>query len=85
MSKTTSFRMDDDLGDRLDALAQTLDRPKGWVIEQAIRRYVETEGWQVEAIQEALDDLNSGRAELHSHDEVMAGIAAKLKGHGIVS
>ena len=83
MSKTTSFRIDDDLDQKVNALANTLDRPKGWVIEQALRRYVEAEGWQVEAIQAALNDLRSGQAELRPHDEVMARAAARLKEHGI--
>jgi predicted transcriptional regulator len=85
MSKTTSFRMDDDLGDKVNALAKTLDRPKGWIIEQALRRYVETEGWQIEAIQDALGDLRNGHAELVPHDEVMARAEAKLKARGLLS
>jgi predicted transcriptional regulator len=85
MTKTTSFRIDDELSGKVDALAATLDRPKGWIIEQALRRYVEAEGWQVEAIQGALDELRGGHAEFRSHDEVMARAAAKLKAHGIDS
>jgi predicted transcriptional regulator len=83
MAKTTSFRMDEDLGDKIEALARTLDRPKGWIIEQAVRRYVETEGWQIEAIQEAMDDVRSGRADLRSHDEATSRAAAKLEEHGL--
>lgn len=83
MTQTTSFRIDDDLVGQLDALATTLDRPKGWVIEQALRRYIEDEGWQIAAIQDALKTVRGGQANLRPHDDVMARMAAKLKDHGI--
>lgn len=37
-----------------------MDRPKTWLIEQAVRHYVEEQSWQVQAIQEALEELDSG-------------------------
>jgi predicted transcriptional regulator len=50
MSKVTSIRLEDDLSSQLDALAVSLDRPRTWVIEQATRRYVTEQAWQVQAI-----------------------------------
>ena len=35
-------------------------------------------------IQDALNDLNSGRAKLIPHDEVMARTEARLKAYGII-
>lgn len=83
MTQTTSFRIDDELGTQLDALATTLDRPKGWVIEQALRRYIEDEGWQIAAIQDALKTVQDGTGDLRTHEDVMARMAAKLKNNGI--
>lgn len=39
MAKPTSIRLDDELTRKLDALAAATDRPKAWLVEQAVRRY----------------------------------------------
>ncbi len=70
MAKVTSVRLEDDLLERIEALADSLDRSKAWVIEQAIKSYVEEQAWQVEAINEALADYRSGNAKLVSHEQV---------------
>ncbi len=79
MSKVTSIRIDDDVSAKLDQLAASTDRTKTWLIGQALRRYVEEEAWQVQAIKEALDDYRSGDAELVPHEEVMERLEAKIR------
>lgn len=79
MSKVTTVRLDDSLSSKLDELATALDRPKSWLIEQAISSYVEEQSWQVEAISEALARYQSGQATLIPHEQVMERIEAKLK------
>lgn len=79
MTRTTSVRLEDDLSDKLDALATSLDRPKSWLIEQAIKSYVDEQSWQVQAIQEALDDYQSGQAELVPHEQVMDQLEARIR------
>jgi len=79
MAKVTTVRLNEELAEQLDALATSLDRSRSWVIEQAIARYLQEQAWQVGAIQEALDDLNSGQAELVPHEQVMQGLSAQLK------
>ena len=41
MTKVTSIRLPDELVDRLDRIARSLDRPRGWVIRQALASYVQ--------------------------------------------
>ena len=79
MSKVTSIRIDDDVAAKLDQLAASTDRTKTWLIDQALRRYVEEEAWQVQAIKEALDDYRSGDAELVPHEQVMERLEAKIR------
>lgn len=79
MARVTSIRIEDELSSQLDMLATALDRPKAWVIEQALRRYVEEQAWQVQAIKEALDDYRSGNAELAPHEEVMGRLEARIR------
>lgn len=78
MPKVTSIRLSDELAARLDQLAASLDRPRAWLIEQAIARYVDEEAWQVAAITEALAEYRKGGASLHTHDEVMGRLEAKM-------
>lgn len=79
MSKVTSIRLSDQLLAQLDQLASALDRPRAWLIEQAIARYVEEEASQIAAIGEALGQYRQGTASLRPHDQVMARLEAKIR------
>lgn len=74
MSKITSVRLEDEVATQLEVLARSMDRPKAWLIEQAVKSYIEEQSWQVAAIREALEDYNSGHAELVPHEVVMEEI-----------
>ena len=43
MVKVTSLQLSEELAARLERLAVSLDRPRAWIIEQAVARYVEQE------------------------------------------
>ena len=68
----TSVRMPDDLMRRLDVTAERLRRSKGWIINDALREYLEREerrSRRLEETREALADLEAG--ELIEGDEVL--------------
>jgi predicted transcriptional regulator len=69
-SKTVSVRLTPAILAKLDTMAEAMQRPRAWLIAHAIERYVETEAWQVAAIQQAAAELEQGQANLVSHDEV---------------
>jgi predicted transcriptional regulator len=69
-----SVRLDAELNDRLAAIAAALDRPKSWVIEQAIADFVRLQEWQLAAIEEGIRDADAGR--LVAHEEVVAWVRA---------
>jgi predicted transcriptional regulator len=79
MTRVTSIRLSDDLAGRLDQLAATLDRPRTWLIEQAVARYVDEEAWQIAAIAEALAEYRRGGATLSPHDELMGRLEARIR------
>jgi predicted transcriptional regulator len=65
--------MPDDLMRRLDAAAERLRRSKGWLINDAVREYLEREDKRLrrlEETKEALAELDAG--ELVDGDEVLA-------------
>lgn len=60
----TSVRMPDDLMERLEVTAQQLRRSKGWIINDAVREYVECRerrARRLEETREALADMEEGR------------------------
>ncbi len=79
MTRVTTVRLEDELANKLEALAEAMDRPRSWVIEQAIKSYVDEQSWQVEAIGEALEEYRSGKAELVPHEQVMERIEARVR------
>ena len=71
----TSVRMPDDLLQRLDATATRLRRSKGWLINDAVREYLEREELRQrrdEETREALAELDAG--QVVEGDEVLAWI-----------
>ncbi|MCW9679808.1 CopG family ribbon-helix-helix protein [Dolichospermum planctonicum UHCC 0167] len=69
---TTSFRLDDDLQEKLEITANRTKRSKGWIINDALRQYIEQEELKqriLEETQEALADIEASRVV--SGEEVM--------------
>ncbi len=67
-----SIRLQPELNDQLAALAALFDRPKSWVIEQAIRDYLAVQAWQLAAIEEAIAAADAGRVV--AHEDVVAWV-----------
>lgn len=59
---------------KLDALADSFDRSRNWVVNQAIAQYLELQEWQRGKIQARLDRADSGNATFHSSQDVDAVI-----------
>ena len=61
-----------DLADKLDGLAERLDRPKGWIVKEAIASYVALEDERRRQTREALADVKAGRTHDHADIEAWA-------------
>ena len=73
MAKTSiRFRLDSELGDKLSTVAARLDRPKSWVVEHALKEFIELQLWQFVAIEEGLRDADAGRVV--PHEDVVAWV-----------
>jgi predicted transcriptional regulator len=69
MPKLTSIQLDDEIMARLDALAVALGRPRTWVIEQAIARYLDADMRFLEAVEEGIRAAEAG--EVFEHEVVI--------------
>ena len=67
-----SVRLDAELNERLVAVAAALDRPKSWVIEQAVADFVSLQEWQLAAIEEGIREADAGK--LVAHEDVVAWV-----------
>jgi predicted transcriptional regulator len=67
-----SIRLEPALNDQVTAIADALDRPKSWVIEQAVKDYVAIQQWQIAAIEEGIAAADAGN--LVEHEDVVAWV-----------
>jgi predicted transcriptional regulator len=77
-----SVRLPAELVERLDKVAALMERPRSWVILDAVREYLADEGQEVLDIQAGIEELDRG--EGIPADEVLAELremiaAAKAK------
>lgn len=76
MSTTMTIRLDDDVKRRLDVLAAATQRSKSFLAAEAIRAFVEANGWQIGEIQVALKEAEAGD---FASDKDVAGLAKKWR------
>jgi len=70
-----------ELAEKLDGLAERLDRPRGWIVKEALASYVALEEERHRLTLEALADVKAGR--MHDHAEIeawAAGLGARKRG-----
>ncbi len=73
MAKTSiSVRLDSELGNKLSTVAARLDRPESWVVEHALKEFIELQLWQFAAIEDGLRDADAGRVV--PHEDVVAWV-----------
>jgi predicted transcriptional regulator len=68
MSTTMTVRLEPDLKERLDLLAEATHRSKSFLAAEAIREYVELNEWQIRETRAALAEADAG--DFASEDEV---------------
>ena len=68
-----------DLAEKLDGLAERLDRPKGWIVKEAIASYLALEEERHRMTQDALEDVDAKRMVDHGAVEAWADRLAKPK------
>ena len=76
MSTTMTVRLEDDVKERLDVLAEATQRSKSFLAAEAIRTYVDNNEWQIGEIRMALKEADAG--DFASDNEV-AALAKKWK------
>ena len=68
--ETISFRIDSSKKNSLDAIAESLDRDRTFVINEAIAHYVEIHEWQINHIKKGVEQANQG--EFATEEEIQS-------------
>ena len=76
MSTRMTIRLDDDLYQHLDVLADATKRSKSFLAAEALRAYVETNEWPIVEIQAALKEAATGD---FATDKDVAAMASKWR------
>jgi predicted transcriptional regulator len=70
--QTISFRLQSDKVSALDALADSLDRDRTYVLNEAVQAYLDLQQWQLDEIRAGLADADAGRVVDHSKIRAIA-------------
>ncbi|HLY56315.1 MAG TPA: ribbon-helix-helix protein, CopG family [Stellaceae bacterium] len=77
MSTTMTIRLESEVKERLDRLADATRRSKSFLAAEAIREFVEINEWQIREIESAIGEAD--RQDFATDAEVEA-VAAKWRG-----
>jgi RHH-type transcriptional regulator, rel operon repressor / antitoxin RelB len=69
-TNTVTVRLDAALKMKLEALSKSTQRSKSWLAAEAIATYVDREAWQIEQIEEAIEQADRPDAKWVSHEKV---------------
>ena len=70
--QTISFRMDAEKVDALDTLAESLERDRSYLLNQAVDAYLDVQKWQIEQIQKGRREAEAGKLLDHATVRRMA-------------
>jgi len=59
-SSLISVRVPTDVAHRLEKLSQSVDRSKSYLAAEAIEEYLDLHEWQIQAIQDGLQEIEQG-------------------------
>ena len=82
MADVTSVRIEEELAERLERMANSIKRSKGWVINEALREYLERDAknkqrWR--ETEEALEAIETG--DVYDADQVHAWMDSWFTDH----
>ena len=76
MSTTMTVRLEEDVKDRLDLLAEATQRSKSFLAAEAIREFIENNEWQIAEINAAIKVADAGD---FASDKEVAALSKKWK------
>ena len=72
-NQTITIRTESNTVEKISSIAQAMDRSRNWVIEDALKQYIDQQAWYIDGIQKAQVSLAEGKGI--PHEDVMAEIS----------
>ncbi len=69
-TRTVTAHIPVELAEQVDAASERLDRPRGWIVKQALQDWLGLEERRHQMTLEGLKDIAEGR--VHDHAEIQA-------------
>ncbi|PJE56748.1 CopG family ribbon-helix-helix protein [Marinomonas sp. BSi20584] len=64
--KATSVRLDEETLQRVGQMAEAMDRPRAWLMAEAIKQYVAREDWFIHEVEKGIESADKGKWIDHS-------------------
>lgn len=64
--KAISVRLDEETLARVEQMAKMMDRPRAWLMAQAIKQFVDQEEWFLKQVDEGIKAADEGRVQDHA-------------------
>lgn len=78
-SRVVTAHLPAELAEKLDGLAEKLDRPRGWIVKEAVASYVALEEKRHRLTLEAMADVDAKRTVDHAEIEAWAAGLSRRK------
>ena len=75
--RVVTAKLPDDLVDRMDEVAERIDRTKSWIVREALSQWLAEEQRRYDLTIEALKDVDEGRTI--PHEEVLAMVEQRKR------
>ncbi|NOZ69859.1 MAG: ribbon-helix-helix protein, CopG family [Deferribacteres bacterium] len=72
MSTTLTIRIDEETKERLERIAAATARSKSYLVNNAIKNFIEANEWQIREIKETVERADRKGAEFVDHEKVAA-------------
>jgi predicted transcriptional regulator len=77
--KTVSFRISPEAVDTLDALAESMDRDRSYLLNEAVQRYLELNEYHIKMIKKGLRAAKEGKLVSHADVKKMISNMGRSK------
>lgn len=75
--ETFSVRLDPEKREQLDRLAASMDRPRSYLVGQAIEQFLEYHAWKLKLVEEGL--AAADRGDLVSHEDLFGKLRRRYR------
>lgn len=59
--KSTIIQFEENILDKINGIAGMLNRPRSWVIKQAVERFIEYEELVIQEVNNGIEEVNQGK------------------------